>query len=420
MRRLPALLAAVSLSAAGLVAFAGGVPAQPDPVGRLFGLTHRPVCPGEAGPGAARCNADVVLDASGKPLATTSYQNGYAPADLASAYGSGTPASGAWVWNKQTVAIVDAHSNPNDVSDLATYRSTMGLPPCTVASGCFTEVNGTGGSSLPAGDTSWGQEISLDLDMVSAVCPMCKILMVDGSSTSLADLGTGVNTAASLGANAVSNSYGTSGEFSSEASYGDTYYNNHPGIAITASSGDSGYGVEFPAVSRNVVAVGGTSLVQAGNARGWSETVWSGAGSGCSTYIPQQSWQASILASSGRSGCSRRVVGDVAAVADPNTGVAVYDSYGSSSGANWYVFGGTSVASPIIASTFARANAASGKAITNGMVYGATSGSLNDVTSGSNGRCTSRRSTATAWLCTGEPGYDGPTGMGTPQGLVAF
>src|SRR5579859_2866511 len=122
MRRLPALFAAVSLSAAGLVAFAGTAPAQPDPVGRLFGLSHRPVCPGEAGPGAARCNADVVLDGSGKPLATTSYANGYAPQDLASAYANTLPASGsAWSWNGQTVAIVDAYRNPNAADDMAAY-----------------------------------------------------------------------------------------------------------------------------------------------------------------------------------------------------------------------------------------------------------------------------------------------------------
>lgn len=419
MRRLTALFAAVSLSAAGLVAFAGTAPAQPDPVGRLFGLSHRPVCP-VAPQGTVRCNADVVVDDSGKPLATTGYQNGYAPADLASAYGTTLPAYGApWSWNGETVAIVDAYSNPNDVSDLAAYRSQFGLPACTVASGCFTEVNENGQASpLPAGNASWGDEISLDLDMVSANCPMCKILMVDGSSTSLSDLGTAVNAAASLGANAVSNSYGTSGEFSSEASYGDTYYNNHPGIAITASSGDSGYGVEFPAVSRNVTAVGGTHLTQSNGT--WSETVWNGTGSGCSAYIGQQGWQTTLFKAQGLTGCSKRVVGDVAAVADPNTGVAVYDSYGSTGGANWYVYGGTSVASPIIASFYALADAAHGPTVNDGSLPYSHAGSLNDVTSGSNGRCTSRRSTGTGWLCTARAGYDGPTGMGTPRGTGAF
>ncbi len=395
MRRLPALFAAVSLSAAGL--------AQPDPVGRLFGLSHLPVCP-VAPAGTVRCNADVVVDGSGKPLATTSYQSGYAPADLASAYGNTLPSPGtAWSWNGETVAIVDAYSNPNDVSDLAAYRSQFGLPACTIASGCFTEVNENGQASpLPAGNTSWGDEISLDLDMVSANCPMCKILMVDGSSTSLTDLGTAVNAAALMKVKAISNSYGTSGEFSSEASYGDTYY-DHPGIAITASSGDSGYGVEFPAVSRNVVAVGGTSLVRNSSTRGWGETVWgsstgSGTGSGCSAYITQPSWQTSLFKAQGLTGCSKRVVGDVAAVADPNTGVAVYDSYGSTGGANWYVYGGTSVASPIIGSFYALADAAHGPTVNDGSLPYSNAGSLHDVTGGSNGRCTNRHNNATAWL----------------------
>ena len=410
-RRLEALLTLTALGVAGLVTFGGSATAE---------WSHKAVC--QAGPAeTVRCNAQVVTDASGQPLATVSYASGYAPADLSSAYKYPLATGPSWTWNNQTVAIVDAYRNPNAAADLAAYRSQFGLPPCAVASGCFTEVNQSGAAApLPAGNTSWGQEISLDLDMVSAVCPMCRILIVDGNSAGLTDLGEAVNTAASLGANAISNSYGTNGEFSAEASYGDSYYNNHPGIAITASAGDAGYGVEFPAVSRNVVAVGGTSLSQASNARGWTETVWSGTGSGCSAYIAQQSWQASVLSAQDKAACSHRIVGDVAAVADPNTGVAVYDSYGSSGGANWYVFGGTSVASPIVASVFAAADAASGTAsVPTSYVY-AHAGSLNDVSSGSNGRCTSRRSTATAFLCTARAGYDGPTGMGTPSGLGAF
>ena len=421
-RRLEALLILTALSVAGVLTFAGSAPAQGPPGQAQGGLSHRPVCP-VAPPGTAGCHAEIVTDGSGRPLATVSYSSGYAPSDLASAYNYTLPASGsAWVGNGQTVAIVDAYRNPNAASDLAAYRAQFGPPPCTVANGCFQEVNQTGAASpLPAGNTGWGQEISLDLDMVSAVCPMCRILLVDGNSTSLTDLGTSVNTAASLHVNAISNSYGTSGEFSSEGSYGDSYYNNHPGIAITASAGDSGYGVEFPAVSKNVTAVGGTSLSHAGNARGWSETVWSGTGSGCSGYIGQETWQAAVLSTQDKAACSHRIVGDVAAVADPNTGVAVYDSYGSSGGANWFVFGGTSVASPIIASFYALANAASNttSSVPTSYMYSHSS-SLNDVTSGSNGRCTSRHSTASAFLCTARAGYDATTGMGTPNGLGAF
>jgi subtilase family serine protease len=420
-RRLHAALIAGSLTCAAVVALPGtpALALTPQSLGRLGSVA---VC-GNAAPGAASCDAHAISGLDGRPLASVSYGAGYGPADLASAYGDTLPASGsAWTWNGQTVAIVDAYSNPNVASDLAAYRAQFKLPPCTAASGCFTELNESGAASpLPAGNTGWGEEIDLDVEMVSAVCPDCRILLMAGSSTSLTDLGTSVNTAASKGANAISNSYGAS-EFSSESTYGNAYYNNHPGIAITASAGDGGYGVEFPAVSHNVTAVGGTSLVKSsGTTRGWSETVWSSTGSGCSAYISQPSFQTAVAPA----GCSGRIVGDVAAVADPNTGVAVYDSYGSSGGANWYVFGGTSVASPIIASFYALANAASG---TVGFTYNerpyAHATSLNDVTSGSNGSCTSRLgrhgSSGAAFLCTGEVGYDGPTGMGTPKGLGAF
>ena len=419
-RHWEALFALASMSVAALVAFGGPAPAQtlPDPA-----LSHRRVCAEPPG-GTASCHAEVVTDSSGHDRASVAYSAGYAPSDLASAYRFSLPApSSSWVWNGQTVALVDAYRNPNAAADLAAYRAQFQLPPCTVSSGCFTEINQSGATSpLPGSNTGWGQEIDLDIEMVSAVCPMCRILLVEANSTGLSDLGTAVNAAVNQGANAVSNSYGTSGEFNSESSYGDAYYNNHPGVAITASSGDSGYGVEFPAVSKNVTAVGGTSLTRnSGTSRGWTETTWSGTGSGCSAYIPQQPWQTSQLSSLGLTGCSMRVVGDVAAVADPSTGVAVYDSYGSTSGANWYVFGGTSVASPIIAASYVLPNAGSNLASSPATSYlYSHSGSLNDVTTGSDGRCTTKRSTATSWLCTAGVGYDGPTGLGTPNGPGAF
>jgi subtilase family serine protease len=247
--------------------------------------------------------------------------------------------------------------------------------------------------------------MALDLDMVSAVCPNCKILLVEANSSSILNLGVAVSTAARLGAAAISNSYG-GGEFSSETSIEAQYY-LHPGIAVTASSGDSGYGVEFPAASQYVTAVGGTSLVRdATTARGWSETVWSVAGSGCSAFIPKPTWQTD-------GGCTRRTVGDVSAVANPNTGVAVYETYRSTGG--WQIFGGTSVASPIIAGTYALALTSNGLGVGSGaqLPY-ATASALNDVTSGSNGSC------GGSYLCTGGPGYDGPSGLGTPSGTGAF
>jgi subtilase family serine protease len=255
--------------------------------------------------------------------------------------------------------------------------------------------------------------------MVSAICPNCHILLVEASTASTANLGTGVNEAVKLGATEVSNSYGGS-ESRSDTSY-DTEYYNHPGVAITASSGDDGYGVEYPAASPYVTAVGGTSLTAApGTARGWSETAWNDAGSGCSADDSQPSWQHSVSAITAV--CSKRAVADVSADADPNTGVSVYDSFSYQGYSGWLVFGGTSVASPIIASVYALAGNAS--SISNGSFPYAHTASLNDVTSGSNGSCgvkTGRRSTSpNTVLCQAAAGWDGPTGLGTPNGVGAF
>ncbi len=240
--------------------------------------------------------------------------------------------------------------------------------------------------------------------MVSAICPNCHILLVEATSATMANLGTSVNTAVSLGAKYVSNSYG-GGESSSDTSYDSSYF-NHPGVAITVSSGDSGYGVEYPAASRYVTAVGGTSLSRnSGTTRGWSETAWSGAGSGCSSFDAKPTWQKDT-------GCSRRTVADVSAVADPNTGVAVYDTYGGDPG--WEVFGGTSVASPIIASVYALAGVPSAGSYPASFPYAHYPNGLNDVSGGSNGSC------GGSYLCTGVPGYDGPTGLGSPNGVTAF
>ncbi|MDH6112148.1 subtilase family serine protease [Kitasatospora sp. MAP12-15] len=332
------------------------------------------------------------------PNATPS---GFGPSDLLSAYN--LPANGG---AGQTVAIVDAYNDPNAESDLAVYRAQYGLPACTTANGCFKKVSQTGStSSLPSNNSGWAGEISLDVDMVSAIAPNAHIILVEAKTATTANLGTAVNEAVKLGAKFVSNSYGGS-ESSSDPSY-DTSYYNHPGVAITASSGDGGYGVEYPAASKYVTAVGGTALTRSSTTRGWSESVWStssteGAGSGCSVYDAKPTWQKDT-------GCSKRTVADVSAVADPATGVAVYQTYG---GSGWNVYGGTSVASPIIAAVYADAGAPSA-AIPAADAYAHPS-ALNDVTSGSTTSC------SPAYLCTAEVGYDGPTGLGTPNGLAAF
>ncbi|WP_307794040.1 putative Ig domain-containing protein [Actinacidiphila bryophytorum] len=361
------------------------------------------LCAAPTTPGGMSCLAlartDVVHSLGITPNATPS---GYGPTDLQSAYALPSSAgSGA------TVAIVDAQDDPNAEADLATYRSQYGLPACTTANGCFKKVNQSGGTSYPSPDSGWAGEISLDLDMVSAVCPQCHILLVEATSASMTNLGTAVNEAVSLGAKYVSNSYG-GGESSSDTSYDSSYF-NHPGVAITVSSGDEGYGAEYPAASKYVTAVGGTALKRAtGTSRGWSETVWNtssteGTGSGCSAYDAKPSWQTD-------SGCSKRTIADVSAVADPATGLAVYDSYQAS---GWQVYGGTSASSPIIASVYALAGTPASGSTPASYPYSHTS-ALNDVTSGSNGSCSG------SYLCTAQAGYDGPTGLGTPNGTAAF
>ncbi|MFF3912560.1 peptidase S8 [Streptomyces sp. NPDC001852] len=403
MRRTVSLTAVATLATAAL-ALAAPVGQAAQATTSSHGVTVAHACAAPTEKDQMACNALQVT--SGTPmsahaesgLTAAATPSGYGPSSLQSAYNlpSATGGSG------QTVAIVDAYDDPSAESDLAAYRSQYGLSACTTASGCFKKVDQNGGTKYPRGNSGWAEEISLDLDMVSAACPNCKILLVEASSASMTNLGTGVNTAVRLGAKFVSNSYGGS-ESSSDATYDSTYF-NHPGVAITVSSGDNGYGVEYPAASRYVTAVGGTSLKTASNARGWTDTVWSGAGSGCSADDAKPSWQKD-------SGCANRTVADVSAVADPNTGVAVYDTYGQGSG--WMVFGGTSASSPLIAATYALAGAPSAGSYPASFPYAHTS-ALNDVTSGSNGSC------GGSYLCTGGTGYDGPSGLGTPNGTTAF
>jgi len=343
--------------------------------------------------GSAACHALVVVDSTGKPV-VTSTPGGYGPADLQSAYNLSATAGGG-----ATVAIVDAYNDPTAASDLALYRSTFTLPPCTTTSGCLRQVSQTGGSRLPRTNAGWATEISLDLDMVSAACPSCKILLVEASSASFTNLGAAVNYAATQGVAAISNSYG--GSDTAQLSAYD-----HSGIAITASSGDGGYGVEAPASFGSVVGVGGTSLNRnSAMSRRWAETAWSGAGSGCSAYNAKPSWQTSATL------CSRKAVADVSAVADPNTGVAVYDTTPYQGRTGWQVYGGTSVASPIIASVFAMAGKTADYPAS---LLWANPPALFDITTGLNGTCS-----PSVW-CTAGIGWDGPSGLGTPNGTAGF
>jgi subtilase family serine protease len=387
----------------GLVAFGCGNPANQLSATLLpsvLGNSRNATCFGKARTWAGQAGP-----------AMTNGPVGLTPSDIRSAYHLSGGTTG------RLVAVVDAFDDPNAEADLAVYRAHFGLPACTHTNGCFTKVNQSGKAGpLPRRDAGWGMEISLDLDAVSATCPRCPILLVEARSAADTDLMAAVDTAVAKGAVAVSNSYGGAED---PTILGMDRHLNHRGVAITASSGDDGYGVSWPASSPYVTSVGGTSLRKASNARGWTETAWSGSGSGCSAFEAKPSWQRGF-------GCSRRTVADVSAVADPATGLAIYDTYASCGRSTlcdvlvslglaqglrgWAQVGGTSLSSPIIASVYALA----GNKVTAGAYPYTHRSALNDVTRGSNGSC------GGSYLCTARTGYDGPTGLGTPKGTAAF
>jgi hypothetical protein len=342
-------------------------------------------------------------------LAGSGAEGGYAPEDLQSAYGLTSASSAAGVG--QTIAIVAAYDDPNAEADLKIYRERYKLPECGASNGCFLKVDENGSTrKYPPPEANWAREISLDLDMASAICPHCHILLVEASQDTNAQLAAAERTAASLGANVISNSF--AGEELAEApEYAAAY--DHPGIPTTAAAGDHGYGVGSPASNSHVIAVGGTSLSPASNARGWTESVWyansggtvSGTGSGCSEE-QKPAWQTD-------QGCSFRTINDIAAVGDPNTPVSVYDSYQPPEGRLWRLLGGTSVGAPIVAAAMALAGPYT-KAFPGAealyLEAAINSASLNDVLTGSNGACGT-------YLCQAGPGYDAPSGLGTLYGV---
>jgi subtilase family serine protease len=400
-RTFSAVLGAAALVLAGLATAAPSATATTLQANASQGRHPVRVCHAVLSKDEANCHAMVMVNSKGAyPQASTPPAGALDPTELQSAYKLAGLKSGG-----RTVAIVDAYGYPNLERDLSTYRSQFGLPACTTANGCLRIIDQNGGTSYPRTDVGWDQEQALDVDAVSAACPDCKIVVVQAKTNSFANLGTAVTTAAKQpGVVAISNSYG--GGDADDATYGGYY--NHPGIAVTASTGDNGYqGGSYPADSSYVTAVGGTSLFAAsGTSRGWTESVWDGAGSGCSAY------NAALAAAAGfDTGCSMRAMADVSAAADPaNGGLAVYYPTTSRS-STWGQIGGTSESAPIIASVYALSGNTSGYA--NSIPYSHTS-ALFDVTSGSNGTCPT-----TQW-CNARAGWDGPTGLGTPNGAGAF
>jgi hypothetical protein len=435
--------AASSPAAVPLGVTAGPVPAISSTAGKLnlsAGAPYvRSAC-GQALPGYASCAALVNTMAHWNG-ATWAAGNAPAarprtapPASSKAAMAPGTPPApfmaadlrsayrlpSALLGGRQVIAIVDAFDDPNAAADLAVYRQANNLPPCDAMFSCFTKVNQDGQAGpLPPTDPNWALEESLDLDMASAICPNCQIVLVEANDNSQANLSLAEDTAARLGATEISNSWGGP-EFTGQDDNAKDF--NHPGIAITVSSGDDGFetGVaSFPATLGTVTAVGGTTLYPAANSRGWDEAAWGstalGAGSGCSAYEPKPAWQHDSL-------CPTRAIADVSAVADPSTPVAVYDTFQITGGGGWIAVGGTSVAAPIIAGVYALAGNADTIGTGASHLY-AHSRALFDVVphpdqvninSGSNGVCGS------GYLCNAAAGYDGPTGNGTPDGIGAF
>lgn len=382
---------------------------------------------------SAQCLALVRTDVGGIPggyhglygvaaearSAKSSTPTGYGPSQLQAAYALTSASSSDG--SGQTVAVIEAGDYPTAAADLATYRTYYGLPACTTANGCFEKVSQTGSTTkLPSEDASWAEETALDEDMVSAICPNCHILIVEANSATVANLEDAANEAATLGATEISNSYGASEWASSASAY------SHSGIVVTASAGDDGYaeGSEQPCSFASVVCTGGTSLRAASNSRGYTEVVWNdlsigdgASGSGCSSLVAKPSWQTD-------KGCTKRSQTDVSFDADPEYGVAVYDSTSYEGYSGWLEFGGTSVASPSIASVFALAGGSSLGPSAAELFWQKAGTGLYSITSGNN--LSSRESCATAYpyICTAGTNddgvYSGPGGWGTPDGLTDF
>jgi subtilase family serine protease len=371
------------------------------------------------------CHSEVVTEAQGSPTPlTTVVPIGYSAAELAAAYH--LPASGG---SSGTVALIDGGGYPGFESDLATYRSQFSLPPCTVSSGCLKVVDYQGGPPLHPNGTDEEKQLSLetalDAQMISAACPACKILLIQApardfylsslhtSTDAVPSIAKAVSTAIAAGASAVSMSFGYPSTKDINTGPVSAVF-SHPGIAFVASSGDSGYHGNvhgyWPQNLPTVISVGGTALYQTSD--GFVSNAWNQAGSACETDLPPAHGQPAAVSSL----CSgHRASSDVSAVSDPATGVAVYDSYAVG---GWFTVGGTSAAAPFIAALYTRAGHLSRVDGPN-TLYSAPSGAFADVSIGQNAAAHSCQTTSSQ-LCVSGTGWDGPTGIGTPNGLAGF
>jgi hypothetical protein len=397
------MLVASTVTAAGTAAAAAQVGRAGGPRGCAAPTVGQVGCAALLTPRTRNLRASAVAASSTPPP-------GYGPSQLRSAYGLDFSAITGGVG--QTVAVVTAYDDATAEPDMGVYRAEYGLPACTTANGCFEKVNATGGTSYPPSMTGWSAPTAESLDMISAICPNCHILLVEADTPAIPTttdpdaLGQAENEAAALGAKFIDNTV-----FTAESTYAtqepalDTDYFDHPGVAITAPDGAGGYsGPWYPAASPGVIAVGGTTLTAApGTARGWTETAWPGTGSGCSAYETKPAWQTDT-------GCTDRMTNDLSADADNvNSPVAFYDTVSG----GWVTGGGNDVSAAIIAAAYALAGTPAAGSSPASYPYAHTS-LINDITTGSTGTCTP------AYYCTAGPGYDGPTGLGTPATAAAL
>ncbi|MGW0885323.1 S53 family peptidase [Streptomyces sp. NPDC002671] len=316
---------------------------------------------------------------------------GYGPRDIQSAYE--LPRGGGG----RTVAITIPFHDPNLESDLAVYRRQFHLPPCTRVSGCLRVINQRGGPTPPSvTDPGWALEESIDVDAVSAACPSCRILVVEADDSHLLNLLSAVDQAVAQGAKFVSNSWALT-EGPNEGVF-DHHFRDHPGVVFAFGSGDIGGQTVYPSASPYVTSVGGTTLIPAHNRRGWAESAWAHGGAGCSAFEPKPPFQHDSFCP------SNRTTVDVSALADPDPGFAVYDTIPVSGRSGWLVTGGTSLSGPLIAGIYALAGTPAPGTYPNSYPY-AQPQYFHDIVTGCAGS-----------FCAG-PGYDPPTGIGTPDGV---
>lgn len=407
IRRAALALAGVTLTIPALLAVSAATatasgPAKPTQGGAA---RMRAACPA-ANPGYARCftlyrpqtsvNRAIAAGVPGRD----SRPAGLSPKAIEAAYRLPVNRN-----SHQTVAVSIAFDTPRLSKYLAHYRSFYGLPPCTVATGCFRKVNQYGNASPlpPSGvGSGWDLEATLDVSMISVACPHCKIIVAEALNPSFFNLARSEDAAARLGAEVISNSYGAR-ENGLSLQFSKAYH--HPRHTIVVSTGDFGYtAANFPADLSTVTAAGGTELVPAHTKRGWSERAWFAGSSGCSGYVSKPAWQHDAH-------CPGRTVADVSAVA---MNIPIYNKdYGG-----WITVEGTSVSAPLLAGIYGLAGNA-GK-LPLGYVYRHRKG-LFDITRGDNSLFVSaKQACGDDYLCVAKKGYDAPTGLGSPDGISAF